>query len=202
MFSQIGLRCPKMANNIGRCLAECLSVRQLAITHSNQYCYTSAARSSLTTRGTISSHMQNLETSNPMDRHHIYIVVSHVRNMAYDNSNEVHKKIQTLLDECKKPAFLFMKGVPSEPACGYSNVVVQILEAYGVEYDSCNVLADENIRSGIKTFSDWPTVPQLFVNKTFVGGCDLLLQMHQSGELEKLFDDAKKANQQKDNDSR
>lgn len=98
-----------------------------------------------------------------------------------------------MLDNSKKPAFLFMKGDPSEPACGFSNVAVQILDAYGVEYDSCNVLTDEKIRSGIKTYSDWPTVPQLFVNKTFVGGCDLLLQMHQSGELEKLFNDAKQA---------
>lgn len=87
----------------------------------------------------------------------------------------------------KKPVFVFMKGVPEAPACGYSNAVVQILDAYGVKYDSFNVLKDDQIRQEVKSFSNWPTIPQVYVNGTFVGGCDILIQMHQNNELEQLF---------------
>lgn len=80
-----------------------------------------------------------------------------------------------------------MKGVPSEPACGYSNAVVQILNAYGVDYDSFNVLSDEGVRQEVKTYSNWPTIPQVYVDGSFVGGCDILIQMHQNNELESLL---------------
>ena len=76
-----------------------------------------------------------------------------------------------------------MKGVPAEPRCGFSNAVVQVLRMHGVEYDSHDVLSDESLRQGIKEFSNWPTIPQVFINGEFVGGCDILLQMHQSGDL-------------------
>ncbi|KAK3916020.1 Glutaredoxin-related protein 5, mitochondrial [Frankliniella fusca] len=78
---------------------------------------------------------------------------------------------------------VFMKGVPAEPRCGFSNAVVQIMRMHGVEYDAHDVLADEKLRQGIKDFSSWPTIPQVFINGEFVGGCDILLQMHQSGDL-------------------
>ncbi|KAK7863557.1 hypothetical protein R5R35_011181 [Gryllus longicercus] len=78
---------------------------------------------------------------------------------------------------------VFMKGVPQEPRCGFSNAVVQILRMHGVNYDSHDVLKDEELRQGIKDFSSWPTIPQVFINGEFVGGCDILLQMHQSGDL-------------------
>lgn len=78
---------------------------------------------------------------------------------------------------------VFMKGVPAEPRCGFSNAVVQIMRMHGVEYDAHDVLADEKLRQGIKDFSNWPTIPQVFINGEFVGGCDILLQMHQSGDL-------------------
>ena len=113
--------------------------------------------------------------------------------MSYDNSNKVHNKIHSLIEQSKKPVFVFMKGVPSQPSCRYSGVVVQILDAYGVEFDSCDVLEDDEIRKEIKTYSDWPTIPQVFKDGSFIGGCDILLQMHQSGELKQLFGETPKS---------
>ena len=78
---------------------------------------------------------------------------------------------------------LFMKGTPQMPQCGFSSQVVQILDYVGVEYKSVNVLADEDIRNGIKEYSNWPTVPQLYVKGEFVGGCDIVREMFQAGEL-------------------
>lgn len=78
---------------------------------------------------------------------------------------------------------VFMKGVPDAPQCGFSNAVVQIFRMHGVTYDSHNVLANEVIRQGVKDFTNWPTIPQIFIDGEFVGGCDIMLQMHQSGEL-------------------
>lgn len=86
---------------------------------------------------------------------------------------------------------LFMKGVPDEPKCGFSNAVTQILRMHGVPYDSHDVLANDAIRQGIKEYTNWPTIPQLFINGEFVGGCDILLTMHQNGEL---IEELKKVN--------
>lgn len=77
-----------------------------------------------------------------------------------------------------------MKGTPAAPKCGFSNAVVQILDFHGVkQYDSYNVLEDEDLRQGIKEYSNWPTIPQVFIDGEFVGGCDLMLEMHKNGEL-------------------
>lgn len=78
---------------------------------------------------------------------------------------------------------VFMKGVPDAPKCGFSNAVVQIMRMHNVEYDSHNVLDSDEIRQGIKDYTEWPTIPQVFINGEFVGGCDIMLQMHQNGEL-------------------
>ncbi|KAJ8720299.1 hypothetical protein PYW07_012342 [Mythimna separata] len=78
---------------------------------------------------------------------------------------------------------VFMKGVPDAPRCGFSNAVVQIMRMHAVPYDSHDVLSSEDLRQGIKDYSNWPTIPQVFINGEFVGGCDIMLQMHQSGEL-------------------
>jgi len=83
---------------------------------------------------------------------------------------------------------LFMKGVPQAPMCGFSNQVVQILDFMGVQYKGVNVLADEEIRQGIKDFSNWPTIPQLYVKGEFVGGCDIVREMFQAGELAAHFE--------------
>lgn len=84
---------------------------------------------------------------------------------------------------------LYMKGSPEAPMCGFSAAAVQMLEACGVEdVATVNVLADENVRQGIKEYSNWPTIPQLYVNGEFVGGSDIMREMYQSGELQKLFE--------------
>lgn len=86
------------------------------------------------------------------------------------------------------PVVLYMKGTPDAPMCGFSASAVQILEACGVEnVATVDVLADQDVRQGIKEFSKWPTIPQLYVNGEFVGGADIMREMYQSGELQKLL---------------
>ena len=84
---------------------------------------------------------------------------------------------------------LFMKGTKTMPQCGFSSRVAGVLNFMGIEYSDVNVLEDEGIRQGIKDFSDWPTIPQLYVKGEFVGGCDIITEMTLSGELDQLFDD-------------
>jgi monothiol glutaredoxin len=84
---------------------------------------------------------------------------------------------------------LFMKGTAEQPMCGFSNQVVRILDHMGVAFRDVNVLADDDIRQGIKEFSDWPTIPQLYVKGEFVGGCDIVREMFQTGELKALLDE-------------
>ena len=83
---------------------------------------------------------------------------------------------------------LFMKGTPDEPQCGFSMAVSNILKILEVNFKGINVLADQSIRDGIKTYSDWPTIPQLYVKKEFIGGCDIIKEMYETGDLKKLFD--------------
>lgn len=82
---------------------------------------------------------------------------------------------------------VFMKGNPDAPKCGFSNAVVQIMRMHGVKYDSHDVLQNDDIRQGIKDFTNWPTIPQIFIDGEFIGGCDIMLQMHQNGELIEEF---------------
>ena len=84
---------------------------------------------------------------------------------------------------------LFMKGTPDAPQCGFSMAVINMLKLLEVNFQSVNVLEDQNIREGIKVFSDWPTIPQLYVKKEFVGGCDIIKEMYENGELKKVFED-------------
>ncbi|HYX66876.1 MAG TPA: Grx4 family monothiol glutaredoxin [Burkholderiales bacterium] len=89
------------------------------------------------------------------------------------------------------PVVLYMKGTPQMPQCGFSAMAVQVLQACGVrEFQTFNVLADAEIRQGIKEYANWPTIPQLYVNGEFVGGSDIMREMYQSGELQKLLDTA------------
>jgi len=78
---------------------------------------------------------------------------------------------------------LFMKGTPQMPQCGFSQQVSSILNSYGVPYAAINVLLDSSVRQGIKDYSDWPTIPQVYIRGEFVGGCDILCEMHENGEL-------------------
>ena len=84
---------------------------------------------------------------------------------------------------------LFMKGTPDAPQCGFSMAVINMLKLLEVNFQSVNVLEDQAIREGIKVFSDWPTIPQLYIKKEFIGGCDIVKEMFESGELKKIFDD-------------
>tara|TARA_B100001250_G_C19613464_1_gene706032 strand:- start:517 stop:855 length:339 start_codon:yes stop_codon:yes gene_type:complete len=84
---------------------------------------------------------------------------------------------------------LFMKGTPDAPQCGFSMAVTNILKILEVNFKSVNVLENQNIREGIKTYSDWPTIPQLYVKNEFVGGCDIIKEMYENGELAKLLED-------------
>ena len=84
---------------------------------------------------------------------------------------------------------LFMKGTPDAPQCGFSMAVSNMLKHLNVKFLGVNVLEDQNLRQGIKDFSDWPTIPQLYIKKEFVGGCDIVKEMYESGELKKVFDD-------------
>ena len=83
---------------------------------------------------------------------------------------------------------LFMKGTPDAPQCGFSMAVSNMLKVLEVNFKGVNVLADQKLREGIKVFSDWPTIPQLYVKKEFIGGCDIVKEMYESGELSKLFE--------------
>ena len=101
--------------------------------------------------------------------------------------NPVLSQIQTDVDA--NDVILFMKGTPMFPQCGFSAAVVQILSQLGVKFKGVNVLESDELRQGIKDFSNWPTVPQLYVKGEFVGGCDIVREMAESGELEDLFKD-------------
>ena len=96
-------------------------------------------------------------------------------------SDPVHDFIASAVAD--HPVVLFMKGVPEAPQCGFSAQVVQILDHLGADFVGVNVLQNDQLREGIKAFSDWPTIPQLYVKGEFVGGCDIVREMFQSGEL-------------------
>ncbi|KAI9642936.1 monothiol glutaredoxin grx5 [Ciborinia camelliae] len=111
-------------------------------------------------------------------------------------SSEVRKQIDQVVGS--KPVVLFMKGTPEQPMCGFSKATIQILSLQGLDpekFAALNVLEDEGLRqawqTGIKEYSEWPTIPQLYVNKEFVGGCDILIAMHQNGELAKFLEENK-----------
>ena len=99
----------------------------------------------------------------------------------------VHERINQ--EVADNPVVLYMKGSPVFPQCGFSAAVVQILSHLGVKFKGVDVLADPGIRQGIKEFSNWPTIPQLYVKGEFVGGCDIIREMFQAGELQQLLAD-------------
>ena len=100
--------------------------------------------------------------------------------------SNIHHTIQEQVTT--HPVVLYMKGTPQFPQCGFSATVAEILNRCGVnDYFSVNVLADEDIRQGIKEYANWPTIPQLYVNGEFVGGCDIVREMYSTGELQKLL---------------
>ena len=104
--------------------------------------------------------------------------------MSDDATQEAIRKAVTEND-----VVLFMKGTPTFPQCGFSSVVARVLDHVGVEYAAVNVLEDHAVREGIKTYSDWPTIPKLYVKGEFVGGCDIVKEMFEAGELQQLMKD-------------
>ena len=100
---------------------------------------------------------------------------------------DVNNKIKDL--NKSNEVVLYMKGNPTFPQCGFSSTVVQILKHIGVNFQSYDVLQDEELREGIKKFSNWPTIPQLYVKEEFIGGCDIIREMYESGELKQYFND-------------
>ena len=103
--------------------------------------------------------------------------------------SDVQQRIKEIVDA--HPVVLFMKGTKSFPQCGFSNALVQVLKEEGVSFETVNVLADAEIREGIKQFANWPTIPQLYVKGKFIGGCDIVTEMHQTGELAKELEASK-----------
>ena len=98
---------------------------------------------------------------------------------------DTNEKIKKIIKENK--VCLFMKGTPDTPQCGFSMTVTNILKHLNIEFKSINVLDDENLRQGIKDFSDWPTIPQLYIKEEFIGGCDIVKELFEKCELQKLF---------------
>mgnify|MGYP003328300943 CR=1 FL=1 len=99
--------------------------------------------------------------------------------------SEINKQLDEIIKNNK--VVLFMKGTPDMPQCGFSMAVANVLKHLEVQFTGINVLEDENLRQGIKEFSDWPTIPQLYVKKEFIGGCDIVKEMFESGELKNLL---------------
>ena len=99
---------------------------------------------------------------------------------------ELKKRIEELVSSDK--IVVFMKGSKMMPQCGFSNSVVQILNVLGAPYKTFDILADADIRQGIKEYSNWPTIPQVYINGEFVGGCDILIELYQNGELQQLVE--------------
>lgn len=104
-------------------------------------------------------------------------------------SDTTKEKIDSIIQN--NDVVLFMKGDATMPMCGFSAAVVQILAHMGVEYQDVNVLEDQDIREGIKEYSDWPTIPQLYIKQEFIGGCDIVREMYMAGELQELLKEKK-----------
>ncbi len=101
---------------------------------------------------------------------------------------DINDRISTLVSD--NDVVLFMKGTPLFPQCGFSSRAVAILDHCGVQYESVDVLQDMEVRQGIKTFSDWPTIPQLYIKGEFVGGSDIMMEMFEAGELQQMMDES------------
>ena len=101
--------------------------------------------------------------------------------------NVIHERIEKEINN--HDVVLFMKGEAAFPQCGFSSLVVQVLSQLGVSFKDINVLEDNDLRQGIKEFTNWPTIPQLYVKGEFVGGCDIIREMYESGELQQMLDD-------------
>jgi monothiol glutaredoxin len=135
-----------------------------------------------TMRATVARCLSGAAPESSFDGHSDF---SPKKKLDTTDSGDVNNFIESEIKA--NPVMLFMKGTAEAPQCGFSYQVVRILHAHGVKFSAVNVLEDDAIRNGIKEFSDWPTIPQLYVEGEFVGGCDIVTQLHQSGELEEML---------------
>eukprot|EP00978_Attheya_sp_CCMP212_P004393 scaffold9605_cov45-Attheya_sp.AAC.1 len=117
------------------------------------------------------------------------VAVQMSEELSQETGEATQARIKDLVDT--KPVLLFMKGSKLFPQCGFSNTACQILQTFGIEFETVDILADEAVRSGVKEFSQWPTIPQLYVAGEFVGGSDIMIEMYQSGELGEMIEKAK-----------
>jgi monothiol glutaredoxin len=106
-----------------------------------------------------------------------------------ESTSDTKERLQALVEN--HPVLLFMKGSKLFPQCGFSNTAVQILNSFGIDFHTVDVLSDEGIRQGVKEFSQWPTIPQLYVCGEFIGGSDIMVEMYQNGELGEMIEKAK-----------
>ncbi|MEM9964749.1 MAG: Grx4 family monothiol glutaredoxin [Asticcacaulis sp.] len=104
-------------------------------------------------------------------------------------SQDIQPEIRQFIEQTvqNNPVVVFMKGSPDQPRCGFSSLVVQVLDHLGVEFAGVDVLQDEGLREGIKAYTDWPTIPQLYIKEEFIGGADIVRELFQSGELKTLL---------------
>lgn len=116
------------------------------------------------------------------------VVSSEAQASKASGAQNPQQRIQSLVEN--SPVLLFMKGTPDMPQCGFSAKVTQIMQAWGIPFDSFDVLSDQEVREGVKTYSNWPTIPQLYINKTFVGGCDIITELAETGEWLPLLKEA------------
>jgi len=135
----------------------------------------------LSSTNPLSSQKELLGSFNQQGRRWYEIAKNNSTEAGDGGNTDISKRISGLV--AASDVVVFMKGVPSAPRCGFSNAVCQIFRMHNVEIDAHDVLADEELRQGIKDYSDWPTIPQVYFKGEFIGGCDILLQMHQNGEL-------------------
>ena len=111
-------------------------------------------------------------------------VWKHTRNKM---DEKIKKRIEDMIQ--KNKIFIFMKGTPESPECGFSMKVAEILKSYNIELGYFNIFEDEEIRQGIKEYANWPTIPQLYINGKFIGGCDITEELHRSGKLKTLIEE-------------
>ncbi|KAL8818293.1 MAG: hypothetical protein Q9223_003048 [Gallowayella weberi] len=127
----------------------------------------------------------NAATNSFSKRHSIRLAAASYRLLSSETKAAIDEAVAS------KPVVLFMKGTPEIPQCGFSRASIQILSLQGVDpnkFAAFNVLEDQELRQGLKEYSDWPTIPQLYLQREFVGGCDILMTMHQNGELSQMLE--------------
>ncbi|XP_057533410.1 monothiol glutaredoxin-S15, mitochondrial [Amaranthus tricolor] len=145
----------------------------------------SAAR--LSTQVSVSSYQNGMRfsttLSNDPDTHEDFKPTSKLENSGLTTKDVVEQDVK------ENPVMIYMKGVPEMPRCGFSSLAVRVLKEYGVPFSSRNILEDMELKNAVKAYSHWPTFPQIFIKGEFIGGSDIILNMHQTGELEQKLKD-------------